>query len=261
MTATLSLLRLSQEQVREKILHTWSSAEKSWVIPIHVGPLNLSISKIEWFLFIGVAVTFLFLFFGSRALRNRPGAYQVLVEETYGFGRRMLGGQIGPEGMKWFPYTLSIFVLLLVLNLIALIPNTYPVTSNLSFTGALAILTFILTQYEGVKRHGLREYLKGWVPEGSGKLMAPALWFLHLIQEFTKPLTLAMRLYANIIAGHLIIFVFLSFILYYGIYFAVVSVPLAVVFYAFEIFVAVIQAYIFAILTQVYIELAIYGEG
>ncbi|WP_273843294.1 F0F1 ATP synthase subunit A [Rubrobacter calidifluminis] len=261
MTVTLALLKLSQEQVREKILHTWASGEKSWVIPIHLGPLNLSITKIEWFLFIGVAVTFLFLFFGSRALKNRPGAYQVLVEETYGFGRRMLGGQIGPEGMKWFPYTLSIFVLLLVLNLIALIPNTYPVTSNLSFTGALAILTFILTQYEGVRRHGLGEYLKSWVPEGSGRLMAPALWFLHLIQEFTKPLTLAMRLYANIIAGHLIIFVFLSFILYYGIYFAVVSVPLAVVFYAFEIFVAVIQAYIFAILTQVYIELAIYGEG
>jgi F-type H+-transporting ATPase subunit a len=86
------------------------------------------------------------------------------------------------------------------------------------------------------------------------------MWFLHLIQEFTKPLTLALRLYANILAGHLIIFVFLSLILYFGLPTAFVSVPFAVVFYAFEIFVAVIQAYIFAILTQVYIELAMFAE-
>ena len=86
------------------------------------------------------------------------------------------------------------------------------------------------------------------------------MWFLHLIQEFSKPLTLGLRLYANILAGHLIIFVFLGLILYFGSFLAFVSVPAAVVFFAFEIFVAVLQAYIFAILTQVYIELAIYAD-
>jgi len=90
--------------------------------------------------------------------------------------------------------------------------------------------------------------------------MVPFMWSVEILGEFTKPLTLGMRLYANILAGHLIILVFLGLILYFGTFAAIVSVPLAVVFYAFEIFVALLQAYIFAILTQVYIELAMFRE-
>ena len=262
MTGTLLLVRLSQEQVRERILHTWESAKHTWVVPLHIGPIDVSITKAVWFLWIGAAVTFLILFLGSRASKNRPGAYQVLVEEVYGFGRNNLGGQVSEEGRKWFPYTLSIFVFLLTLNIIGLFPNSYPVTSNISFTLALAVLTFILTQYEGFRRNGALPYLKSFVPPGLPwkPLMVPFMWFVEFLQEFTKPLTLALRLYANILAGHLIIFVFLSFILYFGTFMAVISVPAAVVFFAFEIFVAILQAYIFAILTQVYIELAMFRE-
>jgi F-type H+-transporting ATPase subunit a len=261
-TATLMLARLSQEEVREKILHTWASSKHSWEIPLHLGPIDISINKGVWFLWIGAAITFLILFIGSRALKSRPGAYQVIVEEIYGFGRNNLGGQVSEEGRKWFPYTLSIFVFLLTLNIIGLFPNSYPVTSNISFTLALAVLTFILTQYEGVKRNGLVPYLKSFVPPGLPwkPLMVPFMWFVEFLQEFTKPLTLGMRLYANILAGHLIIFVFLSFILYFGTFMAIISVPAAVIFFAFEIFVAILQAYIFAILTQVYIELAMFRE-
>ncbi len=260
MTVTLALAKLSQEEVRHKILHTWESAKHAWVIPLHIGPVDISINKAVWFLWIGAAITFLIMFLGSRALKNRPGAYQVIVEEIYGFGRNNLGGQVGEEGRKWFPYTLSIFVFLLVLNIIGLFPNSYPVTSNISFTLALAFLTFLLTQYEGFRRNGPVKYLKSFVPPGLPfkPLMVPFMWFVEFLQEFTKPLTLALRLYANILAGHLIIFVFLGLILYFGALSVVplLSVPMAVVFYSFEIFVAVIQAYIFAILTQVYIELA-----
>ena len=261
MTVTLALAQLSQEEVRHKILHTWESAKHSWVIPLHIGPIDVSITKAVWFLWIGAAITFLILFIGSRMLKDRPSTYQVIVEEIYGFGRN-LGGQVGEEGRKWFPYTLSIFVFLLVLNLIGLFPNSYPVTSNISFTLTLAVLTFILTQYEGFRRNGPVRYLKSFVPPGLPfkPIMVPFMWFVEVLQEFTKPLTLGLRLYANILAGHLIIFVFLSFILYFGTFMAVISVPAAVIFFAFEIFVAVLQAYIFAILTQVYIELAMFRE-
>jgi F-type H+-transporting ATPase subunit a len=261
LTFTLALARLSQEEVRERILHTWESAKHSWVIPLHIGPIDVSINKAVWFLWIGAAITFLILFVGSRMLKDRPSTYQVIVEEIYGFGRN-LGGQVGEEGRKWFPYTLSIFVFLLVLNLIGLLPNSYPVTSNISFTLTLAALTFILTQFEGFRRNGPVRYLKSFVPPGLPfkPVMVPFMWFVEVLQEFTKPLTLGLRLYANILAGHLIIFVFLSFILYFGTYMAVISVPAAVIFFAFEIFVAVLQAYIFAILTQVYIELAMFRE-
>jgi len=261
LTVTLALARLSQEEVRHKILHTWESAKHSWVIPLHIGPVDISINKAVWFLWIGAALTFLILFIGSRILKDRPSAYQVIVEEIYGFGRN-LGGQVGEEGRKWFPYTLTIFVFLLTLNIIGLFPNSYPVTSNISFTLTLALLTFILTQYEGFRRNGPVKYLKSFVPPGLPfkPLMVPFMWFVEVLQEFTKPLTLGLRLYANILAGHLIIFVFLSFILYFGTFMAIISVPAAVIFFAFEIFVAVLQAYIFAILTQVYIELAMFRE-
>lgn len=259
----LALAQVGQEELRQKILHTWEAARHAWEIPLQIGPVDLSINKPIWFLFIGAAVTFLILFVGSRLLSNRPGTYQVLVEETYGFGRNFLGGQLGSEGMKWFPYTLSIFVFLLVLNLIGLIPNSYPVTANISFTMTLALLTFILTQYMGIKKNGVGSYFKAWTPPGVPVVMAPVLWFLHLVQEISKPLTLGLRLYANILAGHLIIYVFLGLILYFGLsgigaLVPLVSFPLALLFYAFEIFVAVLQAYIFAILTQIYIEQAIY---
>ena len=258
MTGTLALMQQSQEEVRHEILHTWETAKETWVVPIHLGPVDLSINKIVWFLFLGAAITFLILFVGSRLLKDRPGAYQVIVEELYGFGRNQLGGQMSEEGRKWFPYTLSIFVFLLTLNFIGLIPNSYPVTSNISFTMALAFLTFVLTQYQGIRRNGVGPYFKSFIIPGLPlkPLLVPFMFFTEILQEFTKPLTLGLRLYANILAGHLIIFVFLSFILYFGTFMAFVSVPLSVVLYAFEIFVAVLQAYIFAILTQVYIELA-----
>jgi F-type H+-transporting ATPase subunit a len=261
LTGTIMLAQLSQEEVRHKILHTWEAAKHSWVIPIHIGPVDISITKAVWFLFIGAAITFLILFIGSRLLKDRPGAYQVIVEDLYGFGRN-LGGQVGEEGRKWFPYTLTLFVFILTLNLVGLIPNSYPVTSNISFTLTLALLTFILTQYEGFRRNGVVPYFKSFVPPGLPwkPLMVPCLWFIEVLGEFTKPLTLGMRLYANILAGHLLIFVFLSFILYFGTFMAAISVPVAVVLFAFEIFVAVLQAYIFAILTQVYIELAMFRE-
>jgi F-type H+-transporting ATPase subunit a len=254
--------RLTPEEIRKQILHTWESAQHEWVIPLHLGPIDISINKGVWFLFIGAALTFLIMFVGSRVLKDRPGTYQVIVEELYGFGRNHLGGQVGEEGRKWFPYTLSLFIFLLVLNIMGLFPNSYPVTSSISFTLTLAFLTFILTQFEGVRRNGLGTYLKSLVPPGlpAKPIMVPFMAFIELVQEFSKPLTLGMRLYANILAGHLIIFVFLSFILYFGTFMAVISVPAAVIFFAFEIFVAVLQAYIFAILTQVYIELAMFRE-
>jgi F-type H+-transporting ATPase subunit a len=260
----VALSQVGQEELREKILHTWAAAKHSWVIPLHIGPIDISINKAVWFLWIGAVVTFLILFIGSRILKDRPGAYQVIVEEIYGFGRNYLGGQMGEEGRKWFPYTLSIFVFLLVLNLIGLIPNSYPVTSNISFTLTLAFLTFLLTQYEGFRRNGVKGYLKSFVPPGLPfkPIMVPLMVTIEFIQEvISKPLTLAVRLYANILAGHLIIFVFLSLILYFGVFSLATPFawPLALIFYAFEIFVAVIQAYIFAILTQVYIELAMYA--
>jgi F-type H+-transporting ATPase subunit a len=252
---------MSPEELRHEILHAWESGQHAYV-HLSLFGLDISITKAVVFLWIGAALTFLIMFVGSRMLKNRPGAYQVIVEEIYGFGRNSLGGQMGDEGRKWFPYTLSLFLFILILNLIGLVPNSFPVTSSISFTLVLALLTFIITQVVGVRSNGAGRYVAAFVPPGmpAKPIMVPFMFFIEMISELSKPLTLAMRLYANILAGHLLIFIFLSFILYFGTFMAVVSVPLAVVLYAFEIFVAVLQAYIFAILTQVYIEIAMYRQ-
>src|ERR671932_335614 len=120
----VTLAQIGQDALRTKILHTFEAAKHAWHIPLRIGPIDISIKKAIWFLWIGAAVTFLILFVGSRLLKDRPGAYQVIVEEIYGFGRN-LGGQVGEEGKRWFPYTLSLFVFILVLKLIGLITHTY----------------------------------------------------------------------------------------------------------------------------------------
>ena len=252
---------MSPEKLREEIIHTWTAGQHV-LVELSLFGMDISITKAVLFLWIGTVVTFLLLFFGSRALKNRPGAYQVIVEEIYGFGANSLAGQMGEGGKKWFPYTLSLFMFVLVLNLIGLIPNSFPVTSSISFTLTLALLTFILVQFQGVRSNGLGGYVAAFVPPNLPLkiVFVPFMFFIEIISELSKPLTLAMRLYANILAGHLLIFIFLSFILYFGTYMAVVSVPLAVILFAFEVFVAVLQAYIFAILTQVYIEIAMYRK-
>lgn len=257
----MTLAQMSPEELRHEILHAWESGQHKYV-ELSLFGLDISITKAVVFLWIGGALTFLIMFIGARLLKDRPGAYQVIVEEIYGFGRNSIAGQMGEEGRKWFPYTLSLFIFLLVLNLVGLVPNSFPVTSSISFTLVLALLTFIITQVVGVWRNGLGGYMAGFVPPGMPLkiVMVPFMFFIEWVSELSKPLTLAMRLYANILAGHLLIFIFLSFILYFGTYMAVVSVPLALVLYAFEIFVAVLQAYIFAILTQVYIEIAMYRQ-
>ena len=262
MNTALALAQVRGEELRKEIIHTFEAGHEVYV-ELSLFGLDISITKAVLWLWIGSALTFLFLFIGSRALKNRPGAYQVIVEEVYGFGANSLAGQMGEGGKKWFPYTLSLFVFLLILNLIGLIPNSYPVTGSISFTLTLALLTFFLAQYQGVRSNGAGRYVAAFVPPGLPLkfIFVPFMFLIEVISELSKPLTLAMRLYANILAGHLLIFIFLSFILYFGSpAVAIFSVPVAVVLFAFEVFVAVLQAYIFAILTQVYIEIAMYRQ-
>ncbi|MDN5698115.1 MAG: F0F1 ATP synthase subunit A [Rubrobacter sp.] len=264
----LTLAQLSPEELQSEITHVWSAGQ-SVILDLSLFGMDISVTKAVLFLWIGASLTFLLMFVGGRLLKDRPGAYQVIVEEIYGFGRNNMSGLIGDKGKKWFPFTLSIFVFLLVLNLLGLVPDTFPVTSSISFTLTLALLVFIIVQIEGIRYNGVGSYFAAFVPPGLPlkPIFVPFMFVIETISELSKPLTLAMRLYANILAGHLLIFIFLSFILYaggttsaIGIAMPLFSVPMGIVLYMFEIFVAILQAYIFAILTQVYIELAIYRQ-
>ncbi len=194
MSSTLTLAQLSAEEVRKEIIHTFEAGQHAYV-HLSLFGIDISITKAVVFLWIGAAVTFLIMFIGSRLLKNRPGAYQVLVEEIYGFGRNSLAGQMGEEGKKFFPYTLTLFIFLLVLNLIGLIPNSYPVTASITFTLTLALLTFIITQYVGIRRNGLGGYVKAFVPPGLPLkiIFVPFMFVIELFSELSKRLKIALR--------------------------------------------------------------------
>jgi len=235
-----------------------------------LGPIDFSITNAVIYLWFGAAVVFLFFFIVSRRLRKEPGAMQTFAEILLGFGRGHLTGQIGEKGKKFYYLILTIFVFVLTTNLIGLIPKPellkpYTPTTNINVTFGIAVVVFIVTQFQGVKNHGARGYVRSWLlPPGIPKALAVPLngifFIVHLVGELFRPLSLSVRLFGNTIAGHLVILVMAGLILQFAS--AIVIVPAAlfiVVMMAFEIFVAFLQAYIFSLLSTVYIESAIYA--
>jgi F-type H+-transporting ATPase subunit a len=235
-----------------------------------VGPFDFSITNAVIYMWVSAAIVFTFFYIVSRRLRKEPDGLQIVAEILLNFATGHLTGQIGEKGKKYYYLILTIFSYILVTNLIGLIPKPmalkpYTPTTNINVTFGMAIVVFLITQYQGFHRHGFRGYMRSWLtPPGVPKvLVAPlnGIFFLvHFMGEFFKPLSLSVRLFGNTIAGHLIILVMLGLLLQYAS--AVVIIPSAlfvVIMTAFEVFVAFIQAYIFSLLSVVYIESAIYA--
>ncbi|HZJ03714.1 MAG TPA: F0F1 ATP synthase subunit A [Thermoleophilia bacterium] len=240
-----------------------------WSLP-KIGPFDFSISNAVIYMWVSALVVFVFFFVIARRLRKQPDALQTAGEVLLNLGTGHLTGQIGEKGKKYYYLVLTIFVYILFTNLIGLIPKPialrpYTPTTNINVTFGMAFVVFVVVQYQGFKRHGVRGYVGSWLsPPGVPKAMALPLnlifFVVHLMGEFFKPLSLAIRLFGNTIAGHLIILVMLGLVLEYQNYLIAIP-PLAfvVAMNGFEIFVALLQAYIFSLLAVIYIESAIYA--
>ncbi|OFW60815.1 MAG: ATP synthase F0 subunit A [Actinobacteria bacterium RBG_16_64_13] len=235
-----------------------------------VGPFDFSISNAVIYMWASAVIVFAFFFIVSRRLRKQPDGLQIVAEILLNFATGHLTGQIGEKGKKYYYLILTIFSYILVTNLIGLIPKPeflrpYTPTTNINVTFGMAMVVFCVTQFQGISRHGVGGYMKTWLtPPGVPKALAAPLngifFVVHFMGEFFKPLSLSVRLFGNTIAGHLIILVMLGLLLEYAS--AVVIIPAAlfvVIMTAFEVFVAFIQAYIFSLLSVVYIESAIYA--
>jgi F-type H+-transporting ATPase subunit a len=237
-----------------------------------VGPFNFSITNAVIYMWVSAILVFLFFFIASRRLRmrNKPGLLQSIAESLVGFGRGHLTGQLGEKGKKYYYLVLTIFVFILTTNLIGLIPKpfalkAYTPTANINVTIAMALVVFFMTQYLGVKNHGVGGYMKSWLlPPGVPKALAVPLngifLVVHIVGELFRPVSLSVRLFGNTIAGHLVILVMLGLILEFAK--AIVIIPAAlfiIIMTGFEIFVALLQAYIFSLLSVLYIEGAIYA--
>ena len=245
--------------------------QHEWV-PIHLGPLDLSITKAVVYLMLGAAVTILL---GLGLMRGKTlNRRQTVGEQIYEIAQVQIAEQGLPSKAigRWFPYVATLLLFIFVVNLIGFIPlpltgetwhgfpvwGIYAATSSLSVTLALAILTFVFTHVEGIRWNGPVRYFKSWIPEAPKPLLA-LIVPLEVIGQFMRLLSLSVRLFANMLAGHILILTFigLMFILE-SIYLAPLVLPVATVFYLFEVIIVVgIQAFIFAALSAIYIGSAI----
>jgi F-type H+-transporting ATPase subunit a len=246
--------------------------QHDWV-PIHLGPLNLSITKAVVYLFIGTALTILL---GLWLMRARGGKREAVGEQIYEIAQVQIAEQGLPSKAigRWFPYVASLLLFIFVINLIGFIPlpltgetwhgvptwGIYAATSSLSVTLALALLTFVFTHFEGIRWNGPVRYFKSWIPEAPKPLLA-LIVPLEVLGQFMRLISLSVRLFANMLAGHILILTFLGLIfIFQSLKLLPVLIP-TVVFYLFEVVIVVgIQAFIFAALSAIYIGSAIEPE-
>jgi F-type H+-transporting ATPase subunit a len=245
-----------------------------WV-SIHLGSLDLSITKAVVYLFIGAGLS---IVLGLTLMRVRmPGRRQAVGELVYDIAQQQVAEQGLPTKAigRWFPYVATLLIFIWVVNLLGFIPlpltgetwhhipvwGIYAATSSLSVTLALALLTFLFTHYEGIRWNGPVKYFKSWIPEVP-KAILPLIVPLEILGQFMRLVSLSVRLYANMLAGHMLILTFIGLIfVLQNVFLAIIVVPAATAFYLFEVVIVVsIQAFIFAALSAIYIGSAIEPE-
>jgi len=258
----------------EWLLHEW--------VPIHLGPLDLSINKAVAYLLLSTLLTILIGWFLMRwRLGTDPDRRQTVGEWIYEIAQTQIAEQGLPTKAisRWFPYVASLALFIWVVNMVGFIPlplsdekfelfgvelptlAIYAATSTLSVTLTLALMTFVFTHVEGVRHNGFVGYFKSWIPEVPKAMVGP-IAVLEVLGQFMRLVSLSVRLYANMLAGHMLILTFigLMFVLE-NVFLAPISVFFGTLFYIFEVLIVVsIQAYIFAALSAIYIGSAIEPE-
>jgi F-type H+-transporting ATPase subunit a len=238
-------------------------------------PFGLDVNKAVAYLLVGSLLTILLGFVLMRIPVGRePGRRQALGELIYEIAQVQVAEQGLPTKAigRWFPYCATLMLFIWVINLIGFIPlplsdekwhglptlGIFAATSTLSVTLALAFMTFVFTHVEGIRANGAGKYFKSWIPEVP-KVMYPLIVPLEILGQFMRLISLSVRLYANMLAGHMLILTFVGLIFILGhIWLAAVAVPAATIMYLFEVVIVVsIQAYIFAALSAIYIGSAI----
>lgn len=236
-----------------------------------IGPFDLSITKAVVYLWLAVAVLAVAAFVINRVIKVRPSRAQATFEGLYDLARLGIVNSVMRKGQAtWFPYIASVFFFIFVSNLIGLIPmpfahhhqlSFYAATANLYVTVTLALCTFVFTHFAGIRAKGVGGYVKGWMIPGAPPVLKQFIFVMHIVSEVFRLISLSVRLFANIVAGHAILAVFFAMALVFQSYLigAVLQAG-SIALYMFEIFVAFIQAFIFAILSAIYIGGALEEE-
>ena len=230
----------------------------------HIGKYTIAFTNSSAYMFVTVAMISLLMIGGVAGRQLVPGRFQSIAELSYEFVATTIRSNAGAEGMKFFPLVFSLFMFILVSNMIGIIPYTFTVSSHIIVTAALALLVFFTVLVYGLYKNGLK-FFKLFVPSGIPIYILPIVVPIEIISFFSKPISHSVRLFANMLAGHITLKVFAGFVALLGTSLGAVGwiggmLPLAltVALTALELLVAFLQAYVFAILTCIYLNDAIH---
>jgi F-type H+-transporting ATPase subunit a len=230
------------------------------ILPIRVGDLNLSFTNSSLWMAIAVLLIYGLVMMGSRHASMVPGRLQSLVELSYQFIADMLGGTVGKEGREYFPFVFTLFMFVLFGNLLGMIPGSFTYTSHIIVTFSLAIFVVGAVTVIGFVRHGWH-FFSFFAPSGCPIYVMPLLVPIEILSYLIRPISLSVRLFVNMMAGHIMLKTFAGFIVALGSYYVVPGIaPLALTIglTGLELAIAFLQAYVFTVLTCIYLQDAIH---
>jgi len=220
---------------------------------IKFGMVNLSFTNASLFMIISAAAILLLLFIGTKKKLLIPSKLQLITEMSYTFIAKMINDTAGSSAKAFFPFIFTLFMFVLFCNMIGMIPYSFTVTSHIIVTFVLAAMIFIGVTIIGFIKHGFR-YLELFVPKGVPKVLLPLIVVIEIISYLSRPVSLSVRLFANMMAGHTMLKVFGGFVISLGLLGGWLPLSFSVALTGLEILVAFLQAYVFAILTCIYLN-------
>ena len=225
--------------------------------PIHIGGLDASLTNSALWMVIAVGGITAFMLLGTRKQAIVPGRWQSLCEGMYDFVSNLLKENVGNEGRAYFPFIFSLFMFILFCNLFGLLPGAFTVTSHIIVTVAMALFVFVGVTIIGIVRHGLH-FFTYFVPQGAPVWLIPIMIPIEILSYFIRPMSLSVRLFANMVAGHVMLAVVGGFVFAMGVWFGWIPLAFVTVLFGLELLIACLQAYVFTILTCIYLHDAIH---
>lgn len=226
------------------------------IVPLNIAGYDVSFTQSSLWMGIAVVLATLLMTLAVKGKAVVPGRWQNVAEMLYEFVFGMVTENLGAEGRKYFPFVFSIFMIVLMGNLLGMLPYSFTYTSHIIVTGALAMAVCVLALVVGLVKHGFH-FFSLFLPKGLPWPLIPLIVVIEIISYLSHPISLSVRLFANMVAGHTMLKVFAGFSVTMGILLGVLPMAVNVALIGLEIMIAFIQAYVFAILTCIYLKDAI----
>ncbi len=220
---------------------------------IKIAGIDLSFTNASLFMVISASTILLFLYLGSKEKKIVPNKLSLLAEMSYTFVAKMISDTAGSKAKPYFPFIFSLFMFVLFCNMVGMLPYSFTVTSHIIVTLIMALFIFIAVTIIGFIKHGFK-YLSIFVPKGVPTILLPLITVIEIISYLSRPVSLSVRLFANMMAGHTMLKVFGGFVVSLGILGGWLPLSFSVALTGLEILVAFLQAYVFAILTCIYLN-------